>query len=256
MTPAYKRLAFLAILGIVAFALGAAPAQATTKTDTVQKVVFRDHGTFERAIITLGHGSVPGDYAPDFSPSYRNGDSIAGIKLPSVTSSYKTDGAGLSHAISRYYVVRSLGTSRGLFVDFHLKRAARSVNVYKLDNPARIVIDVTPGGKTLFPRPATGVRTVVTRTRTRNVAGLGNFLVTGYGRPPEARGAWRIKNADGRVIKRGAYKTSDWTAAWGYFKFSANYPPSLSGKKGTLQVGELSAKDGRFRGVSVPLKFK
>ncbi len=226
------------------------------QTDTLQGVSFEDHGTFERAVITLGKGSVPGDFAPTFSSSYRDGDSLARIKLPTVTKSLKTDGAGLSRAISRYYIVRSPGAARSLFVDFHLKGAAKSVSVYKLDNPVRIVIDVTPGGTMLLPKPATGARTVVTGPRARSLAGPRTFIVTGYGRPPEARGAWRIKNADGRVVRQGAYTTSDWAATWGSFKFSASYPSRLSGRRGTLQVGELSARDGRFRGVSVPMRFR
>jgi hypothetical protein len=130
------------------------------------------------------------------------------------------------------------------------------VKVYKLDNPARIVIDVTSGGKTLYPRPAAGARTIVTEPRVRNLAGPRTFVVTGYGRPPEAQGAWRIKNSSGRVVRQGAYTTSDWAATWGSFKFSASYPARLSGRRSTLQVGELSARDGRFRGVSVPLRFR
>ena len=257
MAPAHKRLACLAILSLMmVFALGATPARAAIETDTLQKVSFEDHGTFERAVITLGYGKVLGELAPTFSSSYRVGDSIARVRLPAVTPSPKTEGAGLARAISRYYVVRSPGTAGSLFVDFHLKGAARSVNVYKLDNPARIVIDVTPGGTMLAPRPATGMRTVVTEPRARNLAGRGTFIVRGYGRPPEARGAWRIKNASGRVVRKGTYKTSDWAATWGAFGFSASYPTSLSGKRGTRQVGEFSAKDGRFRGVSVPLKFR
>jgi hypothetical protein len=139
-------------LGVLVFALGAGTAQAT-ETDILQKVRFEDHGTFERAIITLGQRRVPGDFAPTFSSSYRDGDSIARIQLPSTTQTTKTDGPGLSRAISRYYVVRSPGRTKSLFVDFHLTKAARAVKVYKLDNPARIVIDVTSGGKTLYPRP-------------------------------------------------------------------------------------------------------
>lgn len=253
---ARRRLACLAIMGLMVLALGAIPARAATESDTLRKVSFEDHGTFERAVITLGEGSVPGDFAPTFSSSYRDGDSLARIKLPTVTKSLKTDGAGLSRAISRYYIVRSPGPTGSLFVDFHLKGAASSVKVYKLDNPARIVVDATPGGRTLFPRAATGASTIVTGPRAHNLAGPRTFIVTGYGRPPEARGAWPVKNAGGRVIKQGAYTTSDWAATWGAFKFSASYPARLSGRKGTLQVGEFSARDGKFRGVSVPLKFR
>lgn len=256
MARTYKRLVCLLVLVFMVFAPSLTPAGATTETDTIQKMSFEDHGTFERAVITLGHGPVPADFAPTFSSSYRDGDTVARVKLPSTTRTTKTDGAGLGRAISKYYVVRSPGTARSLFVDFHLKGAAKSVRVYKLDNPARVVIDVTPGGRTLIPRPATGASTVVTGPRANYLAGPRAFVVTGYGRPSEARGAWRIKNAGGRIVKQGTYTTSDWTSAWGTFRFSASYPANLSGRKGMLQVGEFSARDGRFRGVSVPLRFR
>ena len=252
----HKRLAHLAILGLMVFALGATPAQATVETDTVQNVRFGDHVTFERAVIDLGHDGIPGQFAPTFSSSYRNGDWIVRVKLPAVTATSKTDGTGLGRAISKYYVVRSPGTTGSLFVDFHLTGAARSVNVFKLDNPARIVIDVTPGGTTLFPRPAAGTRTVVTKPRVGNRVGPATFTVTGYGRPFEAGGAWRITDASGSVVRQGTYTTNDWIATWGSFKFSASYPGSLSGGNGTLQVGEFPPNDDNFEGVSVPLKFR
>jgi Immunoglobulin-like domain of bacterial spore germination len=242
-------------LGLMVFALGASPAQATV-TDTLQNVRFGDHASFERAVIDLGHDGIPGQVAPTFSSSYRNGDWIARVKLPAVTATSKTDGAGLGRAISRYYVVRSPGTAGSLFVDFHLTGAARSINMFKLDNPARIVIDVTPGGTTLFPRPALGARTVVTKPRAGNLVGPATFTVTGYGRPFEASGAWRIKDEGGSVVRQGTYTTNDWSVSWGSFKFSASYPARLSGCNGTLQVGEFSPKDGTFEGVSVPLKFR
>lgn len=251
----HKRLACLAILGLMVLAVGATPAQAT-ETNTLQNVRFGDHVTFERAVIDLGHDRIPGQFAPTFSSSYRNGDWIARVKLPAVTATSKTDGAGLGRAISKYYVVRSPGTTGRLFVDFHLTGAARCVNVFKLDNPARIVIDVTPGATALFPRPVAGARTVVTKPRVGNLVGPGTFTVRGYGRPFEASGAWRIKDASGSVVRQGIYTTNDWMATWGSFKFSASYPAGLSGGNGTLHVGEFSPKDGTFEGVSVPLKFR
>jgi Immunoglobulin-like domain of bacterial spore germination len=252
----HKRLAHLAILGLMVFALGATPAQATVETDTVQNVRFGDHVTFERAVIDLGHDGIPGQFAPTFSSSYRSGDWIVRINLPTVTATSKTDGTGLGRAISKYYVVRSPGATKSLFVDFHLTGAASSVNVFKLDNPARIVIDVSPGGTALFPKPAAGAGTVVTKSRASDLVGPGTFTVRGYGRPFEASGAWRVKDASGSVVRQGTYTTNDWSVTWGSFKFSASYPASLSDGKGTLQVGEFSPKDGTFKKVSIPLKFR
>lgn len=248
-------LANLAILVLAMLVAGAAPAQAAVP-DAIQNVRFGDHTTFERAVIDLGHGGAPAQSAPTFSSSYRQGDWIVRVNLPSVTGTVRTDGSGLGRAISKYYVVRSRSSAGSLFVDFHLTGAAKSVNVFEMDNPARIVVDVTPGGTTLSPRPVTGASTVVTRPRADNLVGPDAFTVSGYGRPFEASGVWRIKNASGAVVSRGIYTTSDWMMTWGAYKFSGSYPSSLSGHKGTLQVGDLSPKDGSFRGVSAPLRFR
>ena len=82
------------------------------------------------------------------------------------------------------------------------------------------------------------------------------FRVHGYARPFEASGAWRIQDSSGQVVKQGRYSTADWTSTWGAYSFRPGYPESLSGERGTLQVGSLSARDGSFTGVTIPLYFR
>ncbi|HEX2728711.1 MAG TPA: Gmad2 immunoglobulin-like domain-containing protein [Rubrobacteraceae bacterium] len=238
-------LVLAALLGATASAQAAAP-------DTVKGVRFGDHTTFERAVIDLG----PGNLSPDYSSSYREGDWVVRVKLPTVDSTLKTGGKGLGRAISRYYVVRTRNTAGGMFVDLHLTDAARSVRIFDLNDPARIVVDVVPGGQLLYPSPAVGPRTVVMRPRAGTEVGPGSFVVSGYGRPFEARGAWLIKDGSGNVVRRGMYATGDWSAAWGAFGFTPGYPPTLSGHRGTLVVGAYSSRDGRFEGISIPLRFE
>ena len=235
---------------------GPAPAEAqTTAPDRIDGVRFGDHGTFERAVTdTSTAGINPGSALP-FTYSYRNGDWVVRVNLPTAGDTLTTDGAGLGRAISRYHVVRAPGTSGSLFVDFHLTGAAKSVKVYKLDNPGRIVVDVTPGGTALFPRPRIAANAVALTPRAGKLVGPGTFAVNGYARPFEARGAWRLRDASGRVVRQGAYSTNDWTEAWGFYAFSVAYPASLAGTPGWIEVGEFSPKDGLFRGVSVPVRF-
>jgi hypothetical protein len=172
-----------------------------------------------------------------------------------VNATSKSDGAGLNKAISRYYVVRAAGATANLYVDFHLTETAQTVNVFTLNNPARIVIDITPGGTPLATRPAVSSTAVVTSPLGGSQVGPNLFRVTGYGRPFETYGSWLIRDSNDNVVQQGNYRTTDWTATWGTFGFSAGYPPTLSGESGTLQVGDYVG-DGTFQGASVPLEFR
>lgn len=249
-------LACLAVLALTALPGGAAPAQVAVAADTLRNVRFGDHGTFERAVLDLGTADARGIVAPEYTASYREGDWVIRVGFPAVDNTFRSGGAGLGRAISRYYVVRSGGTARSLFVDVHLTDAAKSVRVFKLDNPARIAVDVTPGGTALFPKPKTGASAVVLQPRASSLSGPSRFTVSGYGRPFEASGAWRVKDSSGRIVSRGTYTTSDWYDTWGAFTFAAAYPVNLSGHTGAIEAGGLSPADGSFRGVAVPLRFR
>lgn len=217
----------------------------------VTDVRFGDHTTYERAV--LDFRASPTGEPPRFSWSYSNCDTVVRVRLPETQATAITGGPGLGRGISHYRVVRA--QPGWLYVDLHLTGAARSVNVFSLDGPGRIVIDVTPGGTQLFASPAHANGTYVMAPRPGTTVGPGGLRVGGYGRPFEASGVWRIKNSDGRIVSRGIYTTADWASTWGSYSFRAGYPAALSGERGTLEVGGLSARDGSFSGVAVPLRF-
>lgn len=217
----------------------------------ITDVRFGDHVTKERAV--LDFRASPTGEPPRFSWNYRNGDTVVRVRMPETRATATTGGPGLGRAISHYRVVRA--EPGWLYVDLHLTGAASSVNVFALDGPGRIVVDVAPGGTQLFASPAHANSTYVMAPRAGKAVGPGGFRVAGYGRPFEASGVWRVKNSEGRIVNRGIYTTTDWTTAWGAYRFRAGYPVALSGERGTLEVGGLSARDGSFKGVSVPLRF-
>jgi hypothetical protein len=217
----------------------------------ITDVRFGDHITYERAV--LDFGASPTGEPPRFSYRYNDGGSVVRVRLPQTRATALTGGPGLGRAFSHYRVVRKQGG--WLYVDFFLKGAARSVNVFSLDDPGRIVVDVTPGGTQLLPNPAQESGTTVMSPRPGSAVGP-EFRVHGYARPFEASGAWRIQDSSGRVVKQGRYSTADWTSTWGAYSFRPGYPASLSGERGTLQVGSLSARDGSFTGVTIPLYFR
>ncbi|HET7478818.1 MAG TPA: Gmad2 immunoglobulin-like domain-containing protein [Rubrobacteraceae bacterium] len=254
---ALGRIVLLAILvGGLLIGMGPVmgPAGAATASDTLQDVRFGDHGTYERAVLDLGWDHAPGDVAPVYTWRYRNGDWIVRINLPAVESTLKTDGPALGLGISRYYVVRRADDT--LAVDLRLRKPAGTVKVFSLDHPARVVVDVRPGGLPLYPEPAECKTAVITAPRLSYLVGPDTFKVSGYGRPFEAQGVWRLKNSAGRVVRQGAYTTNDWDSAWGSFGFEVTYPSTLAGHTGMLQVGDYSPEDGHFRGASVALRFE
>lgn len=251
-----KRLfACFAIVLVAMLAMGTASAQTTGPADTVWDVRFGDHGSFERAVIDLGYADVPADFAPDYRWTTNGRGTIVRVALPTVSSTYTTDGFGLGQGISRYYVPRSLNGEQ-LAVEFHLTEAAGTPEVFFLNYPARIVVDVPTTSQNFNPKPVVGENVVVKQPRAGYTVGPDIFTVTGYARPFEAQGIWSIKDAFGNVAREGIYFTSDWTTTWGRFAFTADYPAYLSGQGGTLELGEYSARDGSFVGTSVPIAFR
>lgn len=252
-----RRYTLLSLLVAVVFAASvtAQPATQTAEaapTGGITDVRVGDHITYERAV--LDFESSPNGEPPRFSWRYRDGDTIIRVMLPETKATTITGGQGLGRAISHYRVVR---TQPGwLYVDLHLDGAASSVNVFSLDDPGRIVVDVAPGGNQLFASPAHANGTYIMSPRAERTIKGGELRVHGYGRPFEASGVWRIKDSDGRIVSRGTYNTADWLSTWGHYSFRATYPDALSGERGTLEVGSLSARDGSFSGASVPLRFR
>lgn len=252
-----RRLLTMFLISALAISL-AAPAtaqQSTGSADTLLDVRFGDHVSYERAVIDLGRDELPSDFVPYYSWTVLDGGTILHVHLPSVNSTKTTDGKGLGVAFSRYYVTRAAPGGH-LDVDLQLTSVAGPANVFYLNYPARIVIDVPVNGENPYPKATYGDSTVVTQPRAGYTVGPDMLTVVGYGRPFEARGTWRIKDSSGTVVKKGSYTTTDWAETWGTYSFSADYPDSMSGKSGALEVGSLSAKDGSFEGVSVPLTFR
>lgn len=245
----------LVVAIIAMLTMGVASAQTYAPADTVWNVRFGDHYTYERAVIDLGYTWAQADFAPEYSWTTNGRGSTVRVTLPTVDSTYTADGFGLGKGISRYYVARSLNGQQ-MAVEFHLTDVAGTPEVFYLNYPGRIVIDVPLNGWNTYPEPVFGENVVVKQPRAAYTVGPDIFTVIGYARPYEARGTWRIKDAFGNVVREGAYFTSDWATTWGRFAFSADYPAYLSGYGGTLELGEYSARDGSFIGVTVPINFR
>lgn len=170
------------IMFIAMLAMGTASAQTVGSADTVWNVRFGGHGSFERAVIDLGYAEVPADFAPNYRWTTNGGETIVRVTLPTASSTYTTGGSGMGKGFSRYYVVPSLNGQR-LAVEFHLTGAAGTPEVFFLNYPGRIVVDVPTMGQNFYPDPVVGENVVVKQPRAGYTVGPDIFTVTGYARP-------------------------------------------------------------------------
>lgn len=143
------------------------------------------------------------------------------------------------------YVVRS-PDGRGTFVDLHLGEPAEAA-VLVLDDPARVVVDLRPGGGPLPPPAVTAERVVVLEPRPGRTSPP--LTVTGYARTFEGNVVVRLER-DGRAVHEAFTTATAWVDAWGHY--SLTLTDRATGPL-RLHVGEYSARDGAWEGVEIPL---
>jgi hypothetical protein len=144
----------------------------------------------------------------------------------------------------RAFVVRAADGS--LYVDLHLAGAAE-VTAFLLTSPARVVVDLRPGGSAL-PDPA-AIEGLTVLLHPRSGASSYPLQVTGYARHFEANVVVRLVQ-DGSTVFERPTSSTDWTEAWGAFSFTIEDGPN---GEVTLEVGDYSARDGTWEGVEVAL---
>jgi hypothetical protein len=146
------------------------------------------------------------------------------------------------------YAVRA---PEGLFtwIDVHLGDAAEA-HVKTLAEPARVVVDLRPGGGPVPPPPASERRVVVLQPR----GGSASYplTVTGYARHFEANVVVRIEQGGADVFETFTTAT-DWIDAWGHYSVVVEEGPAGPIR---LHVGEHSARDGTWEGVAVDLEMR
>jgi hypothetical protein len=138
---------------------------------------------------------------------------------------------------------------RWVYVDVHLADAAEA-HVSTLEDPARVVVDLRPGGGAV-PAPAPAANRVVV-LEPRPGAASYPLTVTGYARMFEANVVVRLER-DGQDVYEDFTTATAWVDAWGHYSFTI--PDGPTGRV-TLHVGEHSAKDGTWEGVAVELEVR
>lgn len=150
-------------------------------------------------------------------------------------------------ARAAYSVIAPEG--RHVYVDVHLGEAAEAT-VSTLGDPARVVVDLRPGGGPV-PGPAPSHRRVVV-LEPRPGPATYPLMVTGYARTFEANVVVRLERA-GVDVYDDFTTASAWAEGWGHYSFTI--PDGPSGAV-VLHVGEHSARDGSWEGVAVPLELR
>lgn len=138
---------------------------------------------------------------------------------------------------------------RWVYVDVHLADAAEA-HVSTLDDPARVVVDLRPGGGAV-PAPAPSENRVVV-LEPRPGAASYPLTVTGYARTFEANVVVRLER-DGREVYEDFTTATAGVDAWGHYSFTIDHGPT---GRVTLHLGDHSAKDGTWEGVAVRLEMR
>jgi hypothetical protein len=169
---------------------------------------------------------------------------LPGVERAEPEATEFTDGGELAGAT---YAV--LAEDRSLHVDLLLASAAE-VNVSLLRDPARVVIDLRPGGAAVPPLPARGERVVVLAPR----AGEAGYplTVSGYARTFEANVVARLERGGAQVAETFTTATG-WLEGWGWFSLTLDEGPAGPVQ---LHVGEHSARDGTWEGIAVELRMR
>lgn len=166
---------------------------------------------------------------------------------PAVDSTRETEQDFGGPLAAAAYVIRR--ADRGLTVDLHLASAAIA-RVTRLSGPARLVVDLQPGGPALTSRPLRQELTVVL-TPTGPEASY-PLEIVGYARNFEANVIARIRQ--GGVVRVTEFTTAtDWTEAWGMYTIRI-----VAGPTGDVElfVGGDSPRDGTEQGVRRPIRMR
>ncbi len=151
--------------------------------------------------------------------------------------------------LARAAFVVSSPDGRWVWVDVHLGEPAEAF-VTTLDEPARVILDLRPGGPAV-PGPAPRENQVLVLEPRPGPASY-PLTVTGYARTFEANVVVRLEQAGQDVFDDFTTATA-WADAWGHYSFTIEEGPS---GPVVLHVGEYSAKDGTWQGVAVELEMR
>jgi hypothetical protein len=226
------------------------PANGAADAAVVRALRWEPHDGCERLVIDLGAGEDEGAAAPgEVRAEVLRELGVVRVTLPGIDRAHAeaTDATFDGALAAAAYAVRS-PDGQYVFVDVHLASATEA-NVSVLREPARVVVDLRPGGAAPGGAPLREQRVVVLRP----LPGDASYPleITGYARTFEANVVARLVREGADVSEQFTTATS-WLEAWGYFTIVIEDGPAGAV---TLHVGEYSAKDGTWEGARIPLRL-
>jgi hypothetical protein len=178
--------------------------------------------------------------------AFDRANGIVRIPLPrGITDVAQADSAFKDGSLAAAYVVH--GLQDGFFLDVHVAHPVLA-SAHALEAPARLFVDVTPGGGAV-PTAAPRARNVVVIEPRKGPASY-PLVIRGYARTFEANVIARFAGSDS---VRAHTTAADWSTTWGEFELTIP-----EGPLGAIElfVGEDSAKDGTPIGVTIPLEMR
>ena len=157
---------------------------------------------------------------------------------PSITNTTLSDIVFGGSWIEHVYVVRDFDES--LFIDVHLADAAVA-RFSEISNPARLVVDIAPGGSDLLGPERSDFVVVMPLPESLSAP----VTIEGYGRTFEANIILRARVA-GEIVAEDFTTATDYLETWGRFEIAL--PPTVTGEL-ELFIGEDSARDGEEQGI-------
>lgn len=204
------------------------------------------HPGCERVVIDLAtEGGSPATRVGSVQAEVRRDLGIVRLTLADeIRSTSVADAAFDGELAGRAFVVRS--PDRSLYVDLHLG-APSLVRAFILTPPARVVVDLRPGGSPLPPEAARADLVVLVTPRQGPLSYP--LEVLGYSRTFEANVVLRVRKA-GVLEVEEITTAADYIETWGEFGFLLEEGPE---PPVTLFVGEDSPRDGSEQGVELEL---
>lgn len=157
---------------------------------------------------------------------------------PSITGTTLSDVVFDGSLVDRVYVVRDFDDS--LFFDVHLSASAVA-RFSEISSPARLVVDLAPGGTEIRKADHEGFIVVMPLDDTVTPP----VSVEGYGRTFEGNVILRARR-DGNIVAETYTTSTDYLETWG--RFEIGLPTEITGNL-ELFIGEDSARDGVEQGI-------
>jgi hypothetical protein len=212
----------------------------------VDELRWSAHDGCERFVIALRGAAVPAGVTAELIRAL----GVLRVTVPGATTvareatELRMDG-DLARAA---YAIRA-PEPRTTWVDLHLAAPAEAFAAV-LRDPARVVVDLRPGGGGVPEPPVASDRVVVLEPRPG--AAAYPLRITGYARTFEANVVIRLEQ-DGEDRVETFTTATAWVDAWGHFTLTVAEGPT---GRVRLHVGEHSARDGTWQGVVVDLELR